>query len=74
MKVIIRSSSLVFFFGNLLLGLPIRRRLRNSGGGLDGPGGSRENSGGSDERRFGWKALAPQQENRATEPVAEQEY
>lgn len=76
MKVIARSSSLVFFFGNLLLGLPIRRRLGNSGGGMDGRGGVRENflSGGSGERRLGWKGLAPQQENRTAEPVAEQKY
>jgi hypothetical protein len=29
MKVIVRSSSLLFFFVNLLLGLPVRRRLRS---------------------------------------------
>jgi len=32
MKVVVRSSSLLFFFVNLLLGLPVRRTL---GGGLD---------------------------------------
>jgi hypothetical protein len=32
MKVVVRSSSLLFFFVNLLLGLPVRRAL---GSGLD---------------------------------------
>ena len=76
MKVIARSSSLVFFFANVLLGLPIRRRLLgDSGVGLDARGGGRENilTGGSGERSFGWRVLTPQQENRAAEPVAEQE-
>jgi hypothetical protein len=31
MKVIVRSSSLLFFLVNLLLGLPVRRRLRSVG-------------------------------------------
>ena len=76
MKVIARSSSLVFFFANVLLGLPIRRRLRDSGVGLDARGGVRENilPGGNGERRLGWRVLTPQQEDGAAEPVAEQEH
>jgi hypothetical protein len=73
MKVVVRSSSLLFFFVNLLLGLPIRRRgLGNSGGGLDGRGRGEEKvlAGGSG-KRFGWRVLTPQQEKSATEPVAE---
>jgi hypothetical protein len=31
MKVIVRSSSLLFFFVNLLLGLPVHRRPRSIG-------------------------------------------
>ena len=31
MKVIVRSSSLLFFFINLLLGLPVHRKLRSVG-------------------------------------------
>jgi len=30
MKIVVRSSSLVFFFVNVLLGLPLRRRLPTS--------------------------------------------
>ena len=67
MKVVVRSSSLLFFFTNVLLGLPIRRRA--SGNPVVGV---EENSprGGSRER-FGWSVLPPQQENGAAEPVAE---
>jgi hypothetical protein len=36
MKVVVRSSSLLFFFINLLLGLPVHRRLLGKFGiGLD---------------------------------------
>lgn len=73
MKVVLRSSSLAFFFGSVLLGLPIRRRtLRNSGAGRDGTDGMEKNilAGGSGER-FGWRVLTAQQENGAAEPVAE---
>ncbi len=73
MKVVVRSSSLLFFLANLLLGLPIRRRaLGNSGGGLDGRGRGEENilARGSG-KRFRWRILTPQQEKSAAEPVAE---
>ncbi|HSR05848.1 MAG TPA: hypothetical protein VLM42_01745 [Bryobacteraceae bacterium] len=67
MKVVVRSSSLLFFFTNVLLGLPIRRRaLGNPGVGMEEnplPGGGSE--------RFGWSVLPPQQENSAAERVAE---
>ena len=73
MKVILRSSSLVFFFVSVLLGLPIRRRaLGNSRVGWDGADRMEKNFllGGSGER-LGWRVLTPQQENSAAEPVAE---
>jgi hypothetical protein len=74
MKVIVRSSSLLFFFVTLLLGLPIRRRpLGNSDIGADGRGGVEENlltDGGG--IRFGWKVLTPRQKSRAAHPVTEQ--
>lgn len=73
MKVVLRSSSLAFFFGSVLLGLPIRRRvLGNSGVGGDGAGRMVENvlADGSGER-FGWRVLAAQQKKSAAEPVAE---
>jgi hypothetical protein len=71
MKVIVRSSSLLFFFTNLLLGLPIRRRaLGNSGVGLDGRGEENVLAGGGG-KRFGWRVLTPQQKKSAAEPVAE---
>ena len=76
MKVIVRSSSLLFFFVNLLLGLPIRRKaLGNSGVGSDGRAGVEENllAGGSG-KRFGWKVLTPQQKNGAAHPVTEQQH
>jgi len=75
MKVVVRSSSLVFFLVNLLLGLPIRRRvLGNSGVGRDGGGGVEENFfPGQSGKRFGWRELTPQQDNSAAEPVAEQQ-
>jgi hypothetical protein len=41
MKVVVRSSSLLFFFVNLLLGLPVHRRL---GTGLDRRRPVRENT------------------------------
>ena len=72
MKVVVRSSSLLFFFANLLLGLPIRRRaLGNSGVGLDGRGRVEESfpPGGSGEHYR--RILPPQQEKSAAEPVAE---
>lgn len=73
MKVVLRSSSLVFFFGSVLLGLPIRRRvLGDSLRGMDGRGRGEEKvlAGGSG-KRFGWSVLAPQQKKSAAEPVAE---
>ncbi|MDP9114336.1 MAG: hypothetical protein M3O20_11730 [Acidobacteriota bacterium] len=72
MKVVVRSSSLVFVLVNMLLGLPIRRRaLRNSRVGREGPDG-RENNflAGGGGQLFGWRVLPPQQENGAAEPVA----
>ena len=78
MKVIVRSSSLVFVFGNLLLGLPMRRRRPgDSGSGWAGRGavGESGNAGGArQEGRFGWSVLTPQQDNSAAKPVAEQDY
>ena len=73
MKVIVRSSSLLFFFASVLLGLPIQRRaLGNSSGGRDGRMGLEENFfAGGRGKRFGWGKLASQQENGAAEPVAE---
>ena len=68
MKVVIRSSSLLFFFVTLLLGLPIRRRvLGDAGRGL----GEEKILAGRGGGRFGWRALTPQQDKSAAEPVAE---
>ena len=73
MKVIVRSSSLLFFFANVLLGLPIRRsRLGNSGRGLDGRGrGEEKVLPGWSGKRIGWRVLTPQQNKSPAEPVAE---